>query len=603
MSRSVSSVSSSRSGSFFAKLLAILSVAVTIVLVDSVNADAEAANPKYAGIVVDAKTGNVLYSENADRLQYPASLTKMMTLYMTFEALEQGRIRLDTPVPFSAHAAAQAPTKLGVRAGGTITVEQGILGLVTLSANDAATALGEMLGGGSEDRFAQLMTAKAHALGMTRTTYRNANGLPNTAQMTTARDQARLGIALRQHFPQYYGYFSTRAFKFGSRTIRSHNRLVGSVRGVDGIKTGYTRASGFNLVSSMRRGNRHLIGVVLGGRSGGSRDAIMRNLLAENLEKGATTRTVIAVTERNGGDASAEVADASDTPARPAAPVQAAPAPESAPSRLAARLSTLAAATAAVPPAPPKPEASKPEVRPTESKIEPAPLTNGVISSQPLSIIPGSSEPMKPVRVKTVQVKAGAVKVASAAPAQVAPQVTSTIASRSDVAETSGAVVARADLINKPEPQSQPEAPKADLARAELPRQPAGFGTGNGILGVLPAATASAPAPAAPKLASADPAPQPIQMSATTKPAVTHSGWIVQVGALESENEAQQRIDAARSSARGLLSKADPFTEPVLAKDNRKLYRARFAGLERDQAEAVCRALKRADISCITVRN
>ncbi|ARM88554.1 serine-type D-Ala-D-Ala carboxypeptidase protein [Rhizobium sp. CIAT894] len=304
MSRSVSSVSSSRSGSFFAKLLAILSVAVTIVLVDSVSAEAEAANSKYAGIVVDAKTGNVLYSENADRLQYPASLTKMMTLYMTFEALEQGRIRLDTPVPFSAHAAAQAPTKLGVRAGGTITVEQGILGLVTLSANDAATALGEMLGGGSEDRFGQLMTAKAHALGMTRTTYRNANGLPNTAQMTTARDQARLGIALRQHFPQYYGYFSTRAFKFGTRTIRSHNRLVGSVAGVDGIKTGYTRAAGFNLVSSVQLDGKSIVGVVLGGVSGPARDAQMRNLIAAYLPK-ASSR----------GGSSALIAQAAPAPA------------------------------------------------------------------------------------------------------------------------------------------------------------------------------------------------------------------------------------------------------------------------------------------------
>ncbi|WP_041671437.1 D-alanyl-D-alanine carboxypeptidase [Rhizobium leguminosarum] len=304
VSRSVSSVSSSRSGSFFAKLMAILSVALTVVLVDSVSAEAEAANSKYAGIVVDAKTGNVLYSENADRLQYPASLTKMMTIYMTFEALEQGRIRLDTPVPFSAHAAAQAPTKLGVRAGGTITVEQGILGLVTLSANDAATALGEMLGGGSEDRFAQLMTAKAHALGMTRTTYRNANGLPNTAQMTTARDQARLGIALRQHFPQYYGYFSTRAFKFGTRTIRSHNRLVGSVRGVDGIKTGYTRAAGFNLVSSVQVDGKSIVGVVLGGASTPARDAQMRNLIATYLPK-ASSR----------GGSSALIAEAAPAPA------------------------------------------------------------------------------------------------------------------------------------------------------------------------------------------------------------------------------------------------------------------------------------------------
>jgi len=563
----------------------------------------ESSSPKFASIIVDGNSGAVLQSNSPDGIRHPASLTKIMTLYLLFERLESGKMKLDTEMPVSQHAADQDPTKLNLRAGQTIRVEDAIKGLVTRSANDAAVVIAEAIAG-DEDDFAALMTRKARSLGMSRTVYRNANGLPNDEQVTTARDQATLGRAIQERFPRYYRYFSTTSFTWRGEQIRNHNHLLGSVEGVDGIKTGYTRASGFNLVTSMRRGNRHLIGVVLGGRSGGSRDAIMRNLLAENLEKGATTHTVAAVTERSGADAGTEVADASDTPTRPAAPVQAAaPAPEAAPSRLAARLSTLAAATAAVPPAPAKPDASKPEVRPTESKIEPAPLTNGVISSQPLSLIPGSSEPMKPVRVKTVQVKAGAVKVASAAPAQVSPQVTNTIPSRSDVAETSTAVVARADLINKPEMMSQPEAPKAEVARSELPRQPAGFGTGNGILGVLPAASAAAPAPATAKLASADPAPQAMQMSATTRPVVTHSGWIVQVGALESENEAQQRIDAARSSARGLLSKADPFTEPVVAKDNRKLYRARFAGLERDQAEAVCRALKRADISCITVRN
>ncbi|QHP69853.1 peptidase M15 [Bradyrhizobium sp. LCT2] len=557
----------------------------------------ESSSPKFASIIVDGNSGSVLQATSPDGIRHPASLTKIMTLYLLFERLESGKMKLDTEMPVSQHAADQDPTKLNLRAGQTIRVEDAIKGLVTRSANDAAVVIAEAIAG-DEDDFAQMMTRKARSLGMSKTVYRNANGLPNDEQVTTARDQATLGRAIQERFPRYYRYFATSTFNWRGQSIRNHNHLLGSVEGVDGIKTGYTRASGFNLVTSMRRGNRHLIGVVLGGRSGGSRDAIMRNLLAENLDKGATSHTVAAVTERSGADAAAEVADASDTPARTAPQVQAAaaPAPEAAPSRLASRLSTLAAATAAMPPAQPKPEA-----RPTESKIEPAPLTNGVISSQPLSIIPGSSEPMKPVRVKTVQVKAGTVKVASAAPSQVAPQITNTVASRSDVAETSGAVVARADLINKPEIQSQPEAPKAEVARTELPRQPAGFGTGNGVLGVLPAATA--PAPAAPKLASADPAPQPIQMSATTKPVVTHSGWIVQVGALESENEAQQRIDAARSSARGLLSKADPFTEPVVAKDNRKLYRARFAGLERDQAEAVCRALKRADISCITVRN
>lgn len=560
----------------------------------------ESSSPKFASIIVDGNSGAVLQATSPDGIRHPASLTKIMTLYLLFERLESGKMKLDTEMPVSQHAADQDPTKLNLRAGQTIRVEDAIKGLVTRSANDAAVVIAEAIAG-DEDDFAQMMTRKARSLGMSRTVYRNANGLPNDEQVTTARDQATLGRAIQERFPRYYRYFATSTFNWRGQSIRNHNHLLGSVEGVDGIKTGYTRASGFNLVTSMRRGNRHLIGVVLGGRSGGSRDAIMRNLLAENLEKGATTHTVAAVTERNGSDAGSDVADASDTPARNAPQVQAAAAPEAAPSRLASRLSALAAATAAMPPAQAKPETSKPEVRPTESKIEPALLTNGVISSQPLSIIPGSSEPMKPVRVKTVQVRAGAVKVASAAPAPVAPQVTSAIASRSDVAETSGAVVARADLINKPEIASQPEAPKAETARAEMPRQPAGFGTGNGILGVLPAATAAAPT--APKLASADPAPQPIHMSATTKPVVSHSGWIVQVGALESENEAQQRIDAARSSARGLLSKADPFTEPVVAKDNRKLYRARFAGLERDQAEAVCRALKRAEISCITVRN
>ncbi|MCW2219217.1 D-alanyl-D-alanine carboxypeptidase [Bradyrhizobium japonicum] len=565
----------------------------------------ESSSPKFASIIVDGNSGSVLQATSPDGIRHPASLTKIMTLYLLFERLESGRMKLDTEMPVSQHAADQDPTKLNLRAGQTIRVEDAIKGLVTRSANDAAVVIAEAIAG-DEDDFATMMTRKARSLGMSKTVYRNANGLPNDEQVTTARDQATLGRAIQERFPRYYRYFATSTFNWRGQSIRNHNHLLGSVEGVDGIKTGYTRASGFNLVTSMRRGNRHLIGVVLGGRSGGSRDAIMRNLLAENLEKGATTRTVVAVTERNGADANTDVADASETPARPAPQVQqaaAAPAPETTPQRLASRLSALAAATAAMPPAQARPDTSKPEVRPTESRIEPAPLTNGVISSQPLSIIPGSSEPMKPVRVKTVQVKAGTVKVASAAPAQVTPQVTSTIAARSDVAETSGAVVARADLINKPEMASQPEAPKAELARTEMPRQPAGFGTGNGILGVLPAATAAAPTPAAAKLASADPVPQPIQMSATTKPVVTHSGWIVQVGALESENEAQQRIDAARSSARGLLSKADPFTEPVLAKDNRKLYRARFAGLERDQAEAVCRALKRADISCITVRN
>lgn len=270
------------------------SLAISLVTVSIASA------AEYAGIVVDARTGKVLYSDSADELRYPASLTKMMTLYLTFEALEAGKITKDTPVPFSKHASSEAPSKLGVRPGASITVEQAVLALVTRSANDAATALGEMLGG-SEDRFARIMTNKARALGMTRTTYRNANGLPNDAQMTTARDQARLGMALRQHFPQYYGYFSTRSFRFGKQTIGNHNRLLGNVKGVDGIKTGYTRAAGFNLVTSAQADGRSIVGVVMGGKSGGSRDAQMRALVAKYMP---------SASRRGNGNLIAETADA-----------------------------------------------------------------------------------------------------------------------------------------------------------------------------------------------------------------------------------------------------------------------------------------------------
>jgi D-alanyl-D-alanine carboxypeptidase len=242
------------------------------------------AAPKYAGIVVDAKSGKVLYGEDPDGLRYPASLTKMMTLYLTFEALEAGRISLESKVPVSSFAAKEPPSKLYVKAGGSVTVDQAIRALVTRSANDVATALGEFLGG-SETRFARTMTAKAQALGMTRTTYRNAHGLPNTAQMTTARDQARLSIALRQHFPQYYHYFSIRSFRYGKVTIGSHNRLVGSVKGVDGIKTGYTRAAGSNLATSAELDGHSIVAVVLGGRSSAARDATMRKLVAQYLPK------------------------------------------------------------------------------------------------------------------------------------------------------------------------------------------------------------------------------------------------------------------------------------------------------------------------------
>jgi D-alanyl-D-alanine carboxypeptidase len=552
----------------------------------------ESYNPQFSSIIVDGNSGATLTANSPDGSRHPASLTKIMTLYLLFERLDAGKMKLDTEMEVSEHASEQAPTKLGLRPGQTIRVEDAIKGLVTRSANDAAVVIAEAIGG-DEDDFAKLMTRKAHALGMSRTTYRNASGLPNDEQVTTARDQATLGRAIQDRFPRYYRYFSTAAFNYHGQTIRNHNHLIGSVDGVDGIKTGYTRASGFNLVTSMHRGNRFLIGVVMGGRSGSSRDATMRSLLAENLEKAASKRTVAAITERNPSDANTDVAsDESESRQEPAVQAQSAAqvasvesvATPSARSATPVTRSIFAAATASVP----------------QARVEPAPLTNGVIQSQALAAIPGSSEPMKPVKVKTVQVKAGQVRLASAGSAQPATPITSAIpAARPEVPETSSALVARAET-------NKVELVRSDAARTEMLPQPANHGTGNGVLGVLPASSLPASS-ASQAMAYADPAPhaapQAAQQNSAAKPAAAHTGWIVQVGALESENEAQQRIDAARNQAHGLLAKADPFTEPVVAKGDRKLYRARFAGLDRDQAEAVCRTLKRSDISCITVRN
>lgn len=282
------------------------------------------ANPKYAAIVVDANTGKTLFSSSADALRYPASLTKMMTLYLTFEAMQAGRINKNTRVRFSKNAAAEPPTKLGVKAGNSITVETAILSLVTKSANDASTALGEMIGG-SEADFARMMTSKARKLGMSNTTFRNAHGLPNSAQRTTARDMAMLGIALREHFPQYYSYFSTRSFQYGKQRLANHNRLLGRIKGVDGIKTGYIRASGFNLVSSVSDGNRRIVAVVMGGRTAKSRDDHMVELIRTWLPKAST---------RGGGNLVAKAGASSNSPIQALAsllPIKNAPKPKARP--------------------------------------------------------------------------------------------------------------------------------------------------------------------------------------------------------------------------------------------------------------------------------
>ena len=271
--------------------------------------------PPYAAMVVDANTGRVLHANQEHALRHPASVTKVMTLYMLFEQMEKGRFALDDEIEISRHAASMSPSKLGLRPGATISVEDAIKAIVTKSANDIAAAVGEAVGG-SEERFAQLMTAKAQSLGMSRTFYANASGLPDARQVTTAHDLVILGRSIQERFPKYYGYFSTHQFTFRGKTMGNHNRLLGQVEGMDGIKTGYTNASGFNLLSSVKRGNRRIISVVLGGKSAAGRDRIMANLIAEHLDSASPNKTtMVARAEETAAPKLAPMASAYAPPA------------------------------------------------------------------------------------------------------------------------------------------------------------------------------------------------------------------------------------------------------------------------------------------------
>jgi D-alanyl-D-alanine carboxypeptidase len=270
------------------------------------------ASPAFSALVVDANSGRTLYSVDEDGLRHPASITKVMTLYLLFEKLDRGAMTLRTEIPISQHAAAQQPSKLGLRPGDTITVDDAIKAVVTRSANDVAVAIAEAVGQ-TEDNFADMMTRKARELGMASTLYRNASGLPNDEQVTTAHDLTILGRTLEERFPRYFHYFSTAQFDFDGEVIGNHNHLLGRVDGVDGIKTGYTQASGFNLLTSVHRDGRSLIAVVMGGRSAAGRDRIMENLIADHLAEASTTRSTTMIADA----APVPTAEPSDAPAAP----------------------------------------------------------------------------------------------------------------------------------------------------------------------------------------------------------------------------------------------------------------------------------------------
>jgi len=521
----------------------------------------------YADIVVDANSGNVLHETNPDALRHPASLTKIMTLYLLFEQLEAGKLKLESQLKVSNEAASQMPTKLGLKSGSTLQVEDAIKGIVTRSANDAAVVIAEAIAG-DESEFAKLMTHKAQALGMTRTVYKNASGLPNDAQVTTARDQAVLGRAIQERFPRYYKYFATRTFTFRGQSIGNHNHLLGHVEGVDGIKTGYISASGFNLVTSVHRGNRYLVAVVLGGSSAGSRDSRMRELISDKIALASTKRTapMIAEASRASGTAGEPkaVAKSQAAEARHVAKFEAKTEPQAEPEprfEVASAISVPARLTQSA--------------VPTELGTDLA-TTSAV--AQP-SIAIGSTDPIRPVLVKTLTVRAG-TQTASLAPLHVSPPPS-------------------AEPVEAPQPPSPPPAAATTAAPSAVPAAPA-LRTP-----AAPPARAAAMEPAPAITANEAPAQSPSVQAASAAPATKpqlRGGWIIQVGAYQAEQEARQRLSAVQSKASKMLTGADPFTE-TFDKGGTTYYRARFAGLDKDKAEAACKYLKRNDVECVTIKN
>jgi D-alanyl-D-alanine carboxypeptidase len=617
----------------------------------------------YADIVVDANSGAVLHATNPDARRHPASLTKIMTLYLLFEQLEGGKLKLDSALKVSAEASGQTPTKLGLKPGTTLAVEDAIKGMVTRSANDAAVVVAEAIAG-SESEFAKLMTRKAQALGMKGTVYKNASGLPDDNQVTTARDQSILGRAIQERFPRYYKYFSIRSFTFRGQSIANHNRLLGKVDGVDGIKTGYINASGFNLVTSVHRGNRYLVAVVMGGGSGASRDARMRELINEKIVQASIRRTAPMVAEGTPANSEPIVAAKAEPKPDPMVVAKAEPKPE-----------PMAVAKAEPKPEPKVAEKIEAKAEPkAEAKTEhryavasaismPARLNPAAApaerSEPPAAATPtqarwvvGSTEPIQPVLVKTLTVRTAA-KTQSLVPLQIAatepqpaqaPAPAAVVLAKAEAAAApppTPAAVAKPEtstpvpppVAAKPEPsapaviaKSEPASPApaaatnaepspsnvtATKAESPAPVQKASAPADVANPDVAPAAAPATSKPPSspvaipvprPAAAPAKPPEPPAKTAAATAKPQHRPGWMIQVGAYPAEQAARERLSAVQSKASKMLTGAEAFTETV-DKGGTTLYRARFAGLDKDTAEAACKYLKKNDVECVTIKN
>ena len=494
---------------------------------------------KSAVLVIDANTGRVLHESAADEVRHPASLAKMMTLYIAFERIEQGRLTYQTKIRISANAAAVAPTKLDLAEGEEIILIDAIKALITKSANDLAVAIAEHIAG-SEEKFAQLMTQKARQLGMSATVFRNASGLPDEEQVTTARDMVTLALHLQDDFPQHYPLFATRTFTYGGETLYNHNTLLEDFEGTDGIKTGYTRASGFNLVVSVRRGRKHVVGAIFGGVSAAARNAAMRTFLSLGLVKASSVKT-----------------------RKPARLVVAQVGPEAA-----RKIGSVPVPRRVERPGGESASAAPPPAAANEARQGPA---IEIARVRKVLISPGLVHPTTAVReadaVEGIRVRAAGEGVARAQPRW-----------------TTG---------------SAASPPLYATASAEPPAHASGGASGLGATPSTLQAQATNLARGEPPITAP---PSRVQPAAPAAPALVGAGaFHIQIGAYQSLAEAQRRLATARQLAPGLLAKRSPVT-PQVKQGDKLFYRARFAGFEATAAASACSELKRLKIDCLVMK-
>ncbi len=530
-----------------ARCLISLLLAFTLAAAGAVPAHAIANLRKYAGIVVDAKSGQTLYEAHADELRYPASISKVMTLYILFQELNAGHLTLNSMLTVSDWAASASPTKLGLRPGSRIRVEDAIKSIVTISANDMARTIAENISG-SEPAFARRMTATARALGMRSTSYVNASGLPDGRQLTTVRDQAILASAIYEDFPQYYHYFQTRSFAYGKRVYGSHDYVLGFM-GADGLKTGYINAAGYNLMTATRIGGRHVVVVGFGFDSGGARDATVRALMTKYVPKA-----------RQGSYLASAVIRA---PGRMAAPtvILASVSPSDA---------SPAAAGPSVVPLP------TPGFRQPDDQAMPTPVA---YAPEPVAYPDGNGGSDGQDAASDV----------TARPALAALSAMSASSSRQDGAQP--------DVVGQSLNNMLLGAPPAPLGqtRASAPLiPPVGIGAGNEPIDAGTSGSIKGQQVADATLAA--------NSRISTTPAAPPGSWVVQIGAAASQDEAGKMLANATGKV-SQLNDLRPYVERF-DKNGQTFYRARFIGFGGERAASdMCGQLKKARMSCLAMQS